>query len=993
MELFYETHDRAPGKGTKIKKPGFHKGFIMSLALFFSVSSFVYGQKNVQTSDPPNVRQHLLMDKDWRFAYGNSKNVKKDFNFSTGYFSYLAKAGYGDGPAAPNFDDRSWRKLNLPHDWAVELPFSPKADYSHGYKPIGHKFPGTSIGWYRKTFFIPESDLGKYISIQFDGVYRDAKVFVNGFYLGEEHSGYLPFRYDITDYLNYNAKNVVAVRVDATMQEGWFYEGAGIYRDVWLNVTAPLHVAHYGTYVTSEVKKHDADVTVRTTIDNDSYKKKVFGINQTIINIKGNVVVRSQLKNLSLNYGHSKDFYCILRVNEPNLWGLKSPYLYKLVTTIVSGDSTIDRYVTPFGIRTIRFDPIKGFFLNGKHVELKGTDNHQDAGGVGVAVPDVMQAYRVRLLKAMGSNFIRCAHNPPAPAFLDACDRLGMLVIDENRETGTSATQLGQLKRMILRDRNHPSVILWSLGNEEWKIEGNILGVRIARKMQAYAESLDSTRKCTFAISGGWDNGTGRVIEVMGYNYILQGNIDEHHAKFPWQPAVGTEESTTHATRGIYVTNAAKAHMAPTNPDHGVAGTEFGWKYYAARPFLAGVCFWTGFDYRGEPYPYGWPQVTSQYGLMDLCGFPKDSYFYLKSWWGNKPVLHVFPPWNHKGKAGKSVNVIVYSNCHQVELFLNHKSLGRKTMPKNSHLEWQVIYEPGTLTARGYNKNGKENITTNLKTPGKPAAIKLTANRTIIKADGRDVSVIRIQVNDAKAHIVPDADNKITFHITGPGKIIGVGNGDPSSHEKEQFVETDKQLIMTKLRYTLAPKMNSQGETLFNIDDSHWKKIVNDQGEYDIKGNDSIETCVIRGEFNLPKYTDQTVISLWPKSLCEEESVYVNGHLIASHIKRGDPVHQFKLSHSILRKGKNIFSVIGKPLKPRYKYDVLNTDPGIVQVKIPAGNWTSSAFNGLAQVIIQSKSEPGNIVLTATSKGLSSGEIEIHAQKVPLPPSVPDIHE
>lgn len=993
MELFYETADRMYKKSVKIYKRRVYKEIIFGLILFFSTFSVVYGQKKVQTSGPASVRQHLLMDFGWRFAYGNSKNVKKDFNFSTGYFSYFAKAGYGDGPAAPNFDDRSWRKLNLPHDWAVELPFNPKASYSHGYKPIGHHFPATSVGWYRKTFFIPRSDLGKRISIQFDGVFRNSMVFVNGFYLGQEHSGYLPFRYDITDYLNYGGKNVVAVRVDATMQEGWFYEGAGIYRDVWLDVTPTLHVAPYGTYVTSVVKKYYADVTARATIDNDSFKKKIFDIRQTIVDATGEVVARSQLKDLSLNDGDSKDFSCVLRVKNPNLWGLKTPYLYKLITTINSGDSTFDRYVTKFGIRTIRFDPNKGFFLNGKHVELKGTDDHQDAGGVGVAVPDAMQSYRVKLLKAMGSNFVRCAHNPPAPAFLDACDCQGMLVIDENRETGIDAEQLGQLRQMILRDRDHPSIILWSLGNEEWRIEGNILGARITKTMQAYAERLDSTRPCTFAVSGGWDNGTGRVIQVMGYNYIVQGNIDEHHAKFPWQPAVGTEESTTHATRGIYVTNAAKAHMAPTNSGPQHAGTEFGWRFYASRPFLAGVCFWTGFDYRGEPYPYGWPQVTSQYGIMDLCGFPKDSYYYLKSWWGNEPVLHVFPPWDHKGKVGDTVSVTVYSNCHQVELFLNHKSLGRKTMSKNSQLQWHVIYEPGTLTARGYNKNGKEIITTNLYSPGNPAAIKLTADHTAFKADGRDVSVVRVQINDARDHMVPDADNKISFKISGPGKIIGVGNGDPSSHENEQFVETDKHIFINNLRTILVKKKNSYAETLFNVDDAHWKKIVNNQGDYDIKGNDSIKTCVIRGEFNLPKYTDKTAIFLWPKILCEEESIYVNGHLIADHMKRGEADRHFKLSHSILRKGKNICAIVGTPLRPRYKYDNLNTDPGIVQVKTPAGIWTRSTFNGLAQVIVQSDREPGNIILTATSQGLSPGKIKIHAIKVPSQPSVPAFRE
>jgi beta-galactosidase len=442
------------------------------------------------------------------------------------------------------------------------------------------------------------------------------------------------------------------------------------------------------------------------------------------------------------------------------------------------------------------------------------------------------------------------------------------------------------------------------------------------------------------------------------------------------------------------VTNAAKAHMAPTDPYSGKAGTEKGWEFYAKRPFLAGLCYWTGFDYRGEPSPYGWPQVNSQEGLIDLCGFPKDSYYYLKSWWQDKPVLHVFPPWDHPGKEGKPVDVTVYSNCHQVELFLNHKSLGRKTMLKNSHLEWNVNYEPGTLTARGYNKNGKEIMTTTLQTPGKPVAVKLTANRSNIKADGQDVSVIRVQVNDAKGQMVPNADNKITFNISGPGKIIGVGNGNPSSHEKEQFVETDKQLVIKNLKAILVKEKEGYQETLFHVNDSGWKGILNNKDEYDIKANDSLKTCVIRGEFDLPEYSENTEITLWPKILCqEEESIYVNGHLIAEHLKRGDPDHSYKLSHSILRRGKNVYAVVGTPLKPRYKYDVLNTNPGIVQVKTPAGVWTRNAFNGLAQVIVQSTKKPGTIVLTATSKGLSTGKIIIHTKKVPLQPTVPAMKE
>ena len=964
------------------------KGVISFFCVLFLATSFSFGENKAKISNFPTIREHLLMDFGWRFAFGNDIDAKKDFNFGTGYFSYFAKAGYGDGPASPKFDDRAWRLLNLPHDWAVEMPFDQKAGYSHGYKTVGRDFPETSIGWYRKSFFIPQSDLGKRISIQFDGVFCKAKVFLNGFYLGQEHSGYLPFQYDITDYLNYNGDNVVVVRVDATMEEGWYYEGAGIYRHVWLNVTAPLHVATYGTFVTSILKDHAADITARATIANDGRKDRSFDIHQTIIDANGNTVAFKQVKNLNLKVGGRKEYYCVIPVQKPKLWDVDSPYLYKLITTVTSGDSIMDRYETPFGIRTVHFDPNKGFFLNGKHLIIKGTNNHQDAAGVGVAVPDAMQVFRIKRLKEMGDNAIRCSHNPPSPEFLDACDRLGMLVIDENREVGTNPEQLDQLKQMIVRDRNHPSVFLWSLGNEEWAIEGNIKGARVTATMQAYAERLDSSRAFTAAVSGGWDNGTGMVTQVMGYNYIVQGNIDEHHAKFPWQSGIGTEESNTIGTRGIYVTNDSTAHMAPTNRMPENVGTESGWKFYAARPFLAGLCYWTGFDYRGEPTPYGWPQVTSQYGIVDLCGFPKDIFYYLKSWWRKEPVLHIFPDWNRKGQEGKPIDVIAYSNCNEVELFLNHKSLGRKIMPENSHLEWTVNYEPGTLLARGF-KNGKEIIADSIETTGVPAAIQLIPDRSTIKADGEDVSVITVQVNDAKGRLVPNAGNEIRFQLTGPGKIIGVGNGDPSSHEKERFVESDSQLVIGNLKAKLVQAKANSPEVSFDFDDSNWRSLTNGQGEYNIEKKDSLNTCVIRGEFTLPGLTDKTQISLWPKSLGEEQAIYINGHLIVDKIKRDDPEKQYQLDHSILRIGKNSYAVVATPFIKRFQYDNLNTDPGIIQVRTPASTWKRKIFNGLAQAIVQSGRTPGEIILTATAKGLSAAKITIHTEPCKLLPEVP----
>ncbi len=962
--------------------------------LFFSIVVLLLGSLQIsakaQSKDTMKypLRQHILMDFGWRFAFGSADDPEKDFRNGTSYFSYYAKAGYGDGPASQTFDDHAWRVINLPHDWAVELPFDSTASFSHGYKTVGRKFPNTSIGWYRKTFSIPKSDLGKRISIQFDGVYRNSIVWVNGFYLGQEHSGYCGFEHDITDYLNYGGKNVVAVRVDATMEEGWFYEGAGIYRHVWLNKTSQLHVALCGTFVSTEVKNDFADVMARTTIANDGTRAAGLIIKQLILDEEGKGVATAETSRLNLNPGDSKEFSCKLKVARPNLWSIETPYLYKLITTVYSKDTIADHYETRFGIRTIHFDPNEGFFLNGKHVLLKGTNDHQDFAGVGIAVPDPLQVFRVEQLKAMGSNAVRCSHNPPTPALLDVCDSLGMLVIDENRLMGTNDEHLDLLKQMIMRDRNHPSVFIWSLGNEEWAIEGNEKGARITSTMQEYANRLDPTRPTTVATSGGWGKGTSTVLEVMGFNYISNGDIDKQHRDFPNQPSIGTEETTSRGTRGIYEDDMVNAHMAAIDRKPSGRSIEDGFKFYAARPFLSGEFFWTGFDYRGEPQPFGWPQVTSQCGILDLCGFPKDMYYYLKSWWTSEPVLHVFPHWNWKGKEGQPINVWAYSNCDEAELFLNGKSLGKKTVPRYSHVEWTVSYEPGILLARGY-RNGKELVTDQVETTGEPASVKLIPGRMTINADGEDASVVTVQVCDPAGRTVPTAGDEINFEIQGPAKIIGVGNGDPSSHEADRFVESCSQVTIGDLKVQAVGSKDNYPETGIDFDDSHWTSALDAQGVYNVKAGSELKTVVIRGEFDLTDLSDSDEVTLWPKSLGEEENVFVNGNLIAQNIKRDDSVKGYKLNHAILRKGKNIYAIVGTPLVSRYLYDNLNTDPGIVQVFKPAGRWERKAFNGLAQVIIQPEKTPGEIILTATSGNLSRGTLKLISKPTTPRSSVP----
>jgi beta-galactosidase len=734
------------------------------------------------------ARERANFDAGWRFAFGHPSDAEKDFKHGTGYFSHLAKAGYGDGPADPKFDASAWRELDLPHDWAVEAPFDAKGSHSHGYKAIGRHFPERSVGWYRKIFAVPAGDLGRRISLEFDGVHRDSQVWINGFYLGRQSGGSTSFRYEVTDYLNYGGDNVVAVRADVTIEEGWYYEGAGINRHVWLTKTAPLHVAHWGTFVTSEVKADfsAADVTARATIANDGTAQATFEIEQTVVGPDGRSLATTTLAGLGVAPGGQTEFASTLSVARPALWSIKAPQLHRLVTVVRTSGVEVDRYETSFGIRTIRFDPDHGFFLNGEHVVLKGVNIHQDHAGVGTAVPDALVEFRLRRLMEFGCNAIRTSHEPPAPEVLAACDRLGLLVIDENRLMGASPEQLGQLGALIRRDRNHPSVILWSVGNEEWRIESNILGARLTSTMQAFARRIDPTRRTIVAISGGW-GGSSTTTDVVGYNYISQSNPDEQHRKFPQQPGVGTEETTTQGTRGIWFDDKPRSHLAPMVKGDSGGNCEKGWQYYAARPFLAGIFFWTGFDYRGESTPLGWPAISSQYGIMDTCGFPKDSFHYLQAWWTDKPVLYVFPHWNWPDRVGQELTVGCFSNLEEVELVLNGTSLGKQAMPRNGRLEWKVTYQPGTLEARGY-RGGKVVQTTRHETTGAPTQVGLQPDREDVRADGTDVVVFTIYALDAKNRFVPTAGHAMKFTVTG-GKILGVGNGDPGSHEADRASE------------------------------------------------------------------------------------------------------------------------------------------------------------------------------------------------------------
>jgi beta-galactosidase len=928
-------------------------------------------------------RERLLMDAGWRFALGRASDPDKDFLHATGYFSYLAKAGYGDGPAAARFDDRAWRVLDLPHDWAVEAGFSSAASPSHGFKAIGRGFPEASIGWYRRTFFVPATDLGRRIAITFDGVYRDSAVWINGFYVGREPSGYLGFHYDLTDYLRYGEDNVISVRVDATLEEGWFYEGAGIYRHVWLTKTAPIHVAADGTFVTTVLEDEAAHVTAQVTIANDAAADASVAIEQAVVDAEGSIVVAIKTEDARVAAGATADFSGAITVPRPKLWSLESPYLYKLVTTVRQDGAVIDRYETTFGMRTIRFDPNAGFFLNGKRVTLKGTNNHQDHAGVGIALPDALQTYRIARLKEMGANAYRASHNPPTPELLDACDRLGMLVVDEHRLMGSNPAQLDDLARLMRRDRNHPSVILWSLGNEEWALEGNVTGARVAATMQALAHRLDPTRLATVAISGGREHGISTVMDVMGYNYISAGAPDTHRALYPNQPGVGTEETTTQGTRGIYRDDRERAHLAPLENGSSGGNCETGWQHYAARPYLAGLFFWTGFDYRGEPTPFGWPAISSQFGILDTCGFPKDSFYYLQAWWTDRPVVHLSPHWTWPGREGQAVEVRCDGNCDAVELALNGRALGRKEMPRNGHLAWSVPYEPGVLQARCF-KHARVVASDRVETAGRPTAIQLVADRAQLAADGEDVALVAVQVVDARGQIVPTAAAAMAFELHGPGRVLGVGNGDPSSHEADRAIEGIALRSVHDWRGRIAP-----AGTLIPSAAEEALPPLTALGNWRAPLPKASEVYDLAAVFVLDALSTDSELQLYLPALGARTTLWVNGHEQARDIDTSMVGPALRLDRGQLVTGTNRVQLVVTPFADGRNHIPDLTELGSVQIRTPAPPWRRSAFGGLAQVILQAGAPPGTITLTATAQGLASGKLVLEVRPAALRPALP----
>jgi beta-galactosidase len=743
-------------------------------------------------------RQRLLMDPGWKFSLTDTVGADK-----------------------ASFNDSKWKTLDLPHDWSIENAFIENAPTggSGGYLPTG-------IGWYRKHFVLSKSAAAKNVWVEFDGVYQNAEVWINGHYLGKRPNGYISFVYDLTPYLR-KGENIISVKVDNSLQpNSRWYSGSGIYRHVWLNIADPLHIAQWGTYITSPLADSASSlVSVKTKIENKNMFAVSAVLRSIILDANGNELARkeSPFSVLSNNVIESEQQ---LRVSSPSLWSLETPYLYTIRSFIISKEKIIDSTASSFGIRDIKYDADKGFLLNGKRVKMNGVCLHHDAGSVGAAVPEAIWVRRLQVLKDMGCNAIRTSHNPPAPEFLDLCDRMGFLVMDEAFDVWESGKVKNDyhlyfdewsqrdLTDQIDRDRNHPSVVMWSAGNEIPDQKSD-KGIDLLKVLLATFHKEDPSRPVTTANDDiAADNGATQLAfieaeDIVGYNYVdrwherreLFYSIDRHD--HPAWKMVGTESVAIAGVRGNYFGgnffHTDSSIIKPANLP-GVVRAEQLWKYVSVHDYVIGDFMWTGIDYLGEAR---WPFRSSSSGVIDLCGFPKDAYYFYQSQWTQKPMLHLFPHWNWKGKEGTIIQVMAYTNCDSVELFLNGKSFGIKALefPRQGnsggwnkydrppvgittgdlHLTWDVPYKPGILKAVG-RKAGKIACEEEMRTTGAPAAIRLSVDHSIINAGTRDVAQIKIEVVDENGYKVPDADNQIQISVEGAGSLIGFDNGNPADH-------------------------------------------------------------------------------------------------------------------------------------------------------------------------------------------------------------------
>ena len=770
--------------------------------------------------------------------YATALGAREVQNFNNGW-KFSLNVGADENPAAPGFNDSGWRTLDLPHDWAIEGDFDEHNPSGTG----GGALPG-GIGWYRKNFKVDKKDKGQIISIEFDGVYMNSSVWINGHLLGTRPYGYISFSYDLTPYINWGGKNVIAVKVDNSDQpNSRWYSGCGIYRDVRIVKANPVHVAQWGTYITTKIHDEYTVVDIDVTIENDSSDPTEISVWSTIVDANRKGV--SQMADHLIATSGTNTIQQHVYMTDPHLWSTDDPYMYTMITEIRLDGKTIDTYTTPFGIRTIEFRADSGFYLNGEHVRINGVCNHHDLGCLGAATNERAIERQLQILKGMGCNGIRCSHNPPSPILLDLCDRMGFLVMDEafdmwrRRKTDRDYARFfddwyeRDLTDLVVRDRNHPSIVLWSIGNEvleQWSDakadtlsleqanlilnmghsedqlakEGEMsVNSLITARLAEIIKELDPTRPVTAGCnepSPGNHLFRSGAIDVIGYNYHNQ-NVPSVPRLFPGKPFIITESVSALMTRGFYEMPSEQMMTRPVRWDRPYFNPTFSCSAYDnvatpwgshheenliflnSQPFVAGQYIWTGFDYIGEPTPYGWPARSSFFGIVDLAGFPKDIYYLYQSEWTDTPVLHLFPHWNWV--PGEQIDMwCYYNNADEVELFINGKSQGTRTKDANHlHVVWNVTFEPGTVKVVA-RKDGVETASREIHTAGEPAQIRLTPDRSTIKSNGTDLSFVTVEILDKDGNLCPNADNLVKFEISGNGFIAGVDNGSPISLER-----------------------------------------------------------------------------------------------------------------------------------------------------------------------------------------------------------------
>ncbi len=728
-------------------------------------------------------RETYLLDKGWKFHYGDIPLPKLT---SHRHVYVTVKAGNTRGVSGFNFDTSNWEDVDLPHDYVLNGEHSEDELVSHGYLP-------RPIGWYRRNFRLEESDRDKTVWLYFDGIGGVSTIYVNGQEMEHLTNGYIGRRVNISDIAHYGDKpNVISVKTDPSEPQGWWYEGGGIYRHVWLHKTNKLHVDQYGVYVNPQkVDDDEWETNVETTIESEINEDATVEITSTIVNASGKKI-DSETDELFVPARKKAILKQVIDIDEPALWDVDAPNLYTIKTVVKRDDEVIDTYTQRYGYRTIEFTADKGIFLNGKYIKLQGVCQHQDHAGVGVGIPDEIRKFRIARLKEMGVNAYRCSHNPPAPEVLKYCDELGMLVMNENRFFNSATEYLEQLREQVLRDRNNPSNIMWSLFNEEgW--QGDERGRKIVERMSFLVKEYDTSRPVTGAQSGGYNKvGAFASADILGMNYSL-GKHELAHELFPNKHVYGSENVSHFSTRGEFETDRENNIFNNYDQHHAAWGSSlrYAWKYVNERVWDGGMFIWTGFDYKGEPTPRKWPVINSYFGIMDMCGFPKDSFYLCQAYWKKEPMAHIFPHWTHdESYIGKEIRVRVYTNGDEAELFLNGKSLGRHKVDYYDQLELKVKYEPGKLEVKTY-KDGKPHAASFVETTTAPVALGVEAKfgeweRTELYAGNRDSLPIAVYATDEKGRRCPKASNMVTFKVKSGGKVLGVGNGDPVCHERDR---------------------------------------------------------------------------------------------------------------------------------------------------------------------------------------------------------------